>query len=91
MPFLMIPRSLLRGGFIFHPQKEDTYKDLDLQHIASLTVRAMQRHIGRSVPFIATIHDGHAMTKLRHIHAICLVQGRVSKEDLAQYGFRGAT
>jgi hypothetical protein len=68
----------------FHPQKEDTYKDLDLQHIASLTVRAMQRHIGRSVPFIATIHDGHAMTKLRHIHAICLVQGRVSKEDFAK-------
>jgi hypothetical protein len=46
----------------FHPQKEDTYKDLDLQHIASLTVREMQLRIGRSVPFIATIHDGHAMT-----------------------------
>jgi hypothetical protein len=68
----------------FHPQKEDTHKDLDLQYIASLTVREMQLHIGRSVPFIATIHDGHAMTTLRHIHAICLVQGRVSREDFAK-------
>ncbi len=68
----------------FHPQKEDTHKDLDLQHIASLTVREMQLHLGRRVPFIATIHDGHEKTQLRHIHAICLVQGRVSKEDFAK-------
>lgn len=65
----------------FHPFKEDRYKDLDLQHIASLTVREMQARIGRIVPFIATIHDGHAKTTLRHIHAICLVRGRLCKED----------
>src|SRR5262249_9650105 len=41
----------------FHPLKEDTNKDLDLQHIASLAVREMQERIGRMVPFIATIHD----------------------------------
>src|SRR5262252_2687790 len=40
----------------FHPRNEDTHKDLDLQHIASLTVREMQERIGRSVPFVATIH-----------------------------------
>src|ERR671932_1347234 len=68
----------------FHPLREDTHKDLDLQHIASLTVREMQARIGRIVPFIATIHDGHARTMLRHIHAICLVQGRLSKEDFAK-------
>jgi hypothetical protein len=68
----------------FHPLKEDTHKDLDLQHIASLTVREMQLRIGRSVPFIATIHDGHANTQLRHIHAICLVQGRLTKEEFAK-------
>jgi hypothetical protein len=68
----------------FHPLKEDTRKDLDLQHIASLTVREMQARIGRSVPFIATIHNGHSNTDLRHIHAICLVQGRVSKEQFAK-------
>jgi hypothetical protein len=68
----------------FHPLREDTHKDLDLQHIASLTVREMQLRLGRSVPFIATIHDGHANTDLRHIHAICLVQGRLSKEEFAK-------
>ena len=68
----------------FHPVKEDTHKDLDLQAITSLTVREMQLRIGRQVPFIATIHDGHEMTDLRHIHAICLVQGRLSKEAFAK-------
>jgi hypothetical protein len=68
----------------FHPVKEDTHKDLDLQHIASLTVREMQARLGRTVPFIATIHDGHEKTDLRHIHAICLVQGRLCKEDFAK-------
>ena len=67
----------------FHPLKEDTHKDLDLQHIASLTVREMQERIHRRIPFVATIHDGHAHTDLRHIHAICLVQGRLSKEEFA--------
>jgi hypothetical protein len=65
----------------FHPQKEDTYKDLDLHWIASLTVREMESRIGRDVPFVATIHNGHATTDLRHIHAICLVQGRLSKAE----------
>jgi hypothetical protein len=68
----------------FHPKKEDTYKDLDLHAIASLTVREMEARIGRSVPFVATIHNGHATTDLRHIHAICLVQGRLSKTEYAR-------
>jgi hypothetical protein len=68
----------------FHPVKEDTHKDLDLHSITSLTVREMQYRIGRNIPFIATIHNGHENTDLRHIHAICLVQGRLSKEDFAK-------
>jgi hypothetical protein len=68
----------------FHPLREDTHKDLDLQYIVSLTVREMQLRIGRMVPFIATIHNGHANTDLRHIHAICLVKGRLSKEEFVK-------
>jgi hypothetical protein len=68
----------------FHPLREDTHKDLDLPYIVSLTVREMQLRIGRMVPFIATIHNGHANTDLRHIHAICLVHGRLSKEEFAK-------
>jgi hypothetical protein len=68
----------------FHPVKEDTHKDLDLHSITSLTVREMQYRIGRNIPFIATIHNGHENTDLRHIHAICLVQGRLSKEEFTK-------
>ena len=63
----------------FDVKKEDTFKDLDLQHITRQTLRQMQRLIGREVPFVAVIHDDH--TPLRHIHAIGMVQGRIAKAD----------
>jgi hypothetical protein len=62
------------------PKREDTFKDLDLQHISRQTLNAMQRLIGRDdLPFVATIHDDH--TPLRHIHAIAMVQGKIAKAD----------
>jgi hypothetical protein len=64
----------------FDANKEDTFKDLDLQHITRKTLREMQRVIGRDdLPFVATIHDDH--TPLRHIHAIAMVQGKIAKAD----------
>jgi hypothetical protein len=65
----------------FDPKKEDTFKDLDLQHITRQTLRQMQRLIGRDVPFVAVIHDDH--TPLRHVHAIGMVQGRIARADFA--------
>jgi hypothetical protein len=56
----------------------------DEKHTHCLTDREMQLRIGRDVPFVATIHNGHAKTDLRHIHAICLVQGRLSKAEYAR-------
>jgi hypothetical protein len=67
----------------FDANKEDTFKDLDVQHITRQTLREMQRLIGRDdLPFVATIHDDH--TPLRHIHAIAMVQGKIAKEDFAK-------
>jgi hypothetical protein len=64
----------------FDANKEDTFKDLDVQHITKKTLREMQRMIGRDdLPFVATIHDDH--TPLRHIHAIAMVQGKIAKTD----------
>jgi hypothetical protein len=63
----------------FDARKEDTYKDLDLQHITRKTLREMERLSGRDVPFVAVIHDDH--TPLRHVHAIGMVQGRIAKAD----------
>jgi hypothetical protein len=67
----------------FDANKEDTFKDLDVQHITKKTLREMQRMIGRDdLPFVATIHDDH--TPLRHIHAIAMVQGKIAKADFYQ-------
>jgi hypothetical protein len=67
----------------FDAKKEDTFKDLDIQHITRKTLMKMQRLIGRDdLPFVATIHDDH--TPLRHIHAIAMVQGKIAKADFYQ-------
>jgi hypothetical protein len=63
----------------FDAKKEDTYKDLDLQHITRKTLAEMERLIGRDMPFVAVMHDDH--TPLRHIHAIGMVEGRIGKSD----------
>jgi hypothetical protein len=65
------------------PKREDTRKDLDLQHLTRQTIAEMQRLIGRDdLPFVATIHNDH--TPLRHIHAIAMVQGRIAKANFYQ-------
>jgi hypothetical protein len=66
----------------FDAKKEDTFKDLDLQHITRQTLRQLQRLIGRDVPFVAVIHDDH--TPLRHVHAIGMVHGRIARADFAK-------
>jgi hypothetical protein len=66
----------------FDAKKEDTFKDLDLQHLTRQTLSQMQRLIGRDVPFIAVMHDDH--TDLRHIHAIGMVQGRIARAEFAK-------
>ena len=61
------------------PNREDRYKDLDLPHITRQTILQLEAQIGRHVQFIGTIHNDH--TPNRHVHAIALVQGRLTKED----------
>ena len=74
-----------RGSIFFKtilspdPKREDSYKDLDLQHITRKTIRQLQEQLGRPVQFIATIHDDHAPH--RHVHGILMMQGRLSRED----------
>jgi hypothetical protein len=59
--------------------KEDTYKDLDLQHITRQTIKRIEKRLGRHFQFVATVHNDH--TPLRHVHGIFLLQGRLSKEE----------
>src|SRR5688572_10612135 len=66
----------------FHPQREDTRKDLNLWEITRKTLDQIKTKFGNSVPFIATIHDDH--TLLRHIHGFFMVEGRLSKEEFGK-------
>jgi hypothetical protein len=61
------------------PLKEDTYKDLDLQHITRQTLLRLEKQLGRHFQFVATIHNDH--TPHRHVHGIFLLQDRLSKEE----------
>jgi predicted Zn-ribbon and HTH transcriptional regulator len=61
------------------PKREDTYKDLDLQHITRQTLLRLEKQLGRHFQFVATVHNDH--TPHRHVHGIFLLQGRLSKEE----------
>jgi hypothetical protein len=66
----------------FHPQREDTRKDLNLWELTRKTLEHIKTQFGYSVPFVATIHDDH--TLLRHVHGFFIVEGRLSKEEFAK-------
>jgi hypothetical protein len=66
----------------FHPQREDTRKDLNLWELTRKTLEHIKTQFGDSVPFVATIHDDH--TLLRHIHGFFIIDGRLSKEEFAR-------
>src|SRR5437763_2289878 len=61
------------------PKREDTYKDVDLEHITRQTILALERQLGLRLPFAAVIHPADH-TLLRHVHGIFLLPRRLSKE-----------
>jgi hypothetical protein len=74
------------------PRREDTYKDLDLQHVTRQTIKRIERQLGRHFQFVATVHNDHTLH--RHVHGIFLLQGRLSKEEfraLAKTAYKTAT
>src|SRR5687767_6159057 len=58
----------------FHPDREDTRKDLNLRVITRQLMMALEKRIQRPIRFLAVEHNDH--TELRHIHAIMLVKLR---------------
>jgi hypothetical protein len=65
------------------PTREDTYKDVDLEHITRQTILALERQLGLSLPFAAVIHPADH-TPLRHVHGIFLLPKRLSREAFRQ-------
>jgi hypothetical protein len=66
----------------FHPEREDTRKDLNLWELTRRTLEHIRTQFGEAVPFVATIHNDH--TPLRHVHGFFVVEGRLSKEEFAK-------
>ena len=79
-----------RRGTVFYkfminldPKREDTYKDVDLEHITRQTILALERQFGLNLPFVAVIHPADH-TPLRHVHGIFLLPKRLSTEAFRQ-------
>jgi hypothetical protein len=64
------------------PRREDRYKDLDLPTLTRSTMLRLEERYGKSIQFIATIHDDHAPH--RHVHALVILNGRrLTRDDFA--------
>ena len=79
------PRGTVFYKFMINldPKREDTYKDVDLEHLTRQTILALERKLGVRLPFAAVIHPADH-TPLRHVHGIFLLPKRLSKEAFRQ-------
>jgi hypothetical protein len=64
------------------PEKEDTYKDLDMRQITTITMQAIEEIVKTPVIWVAAVHDDH--TDNNHVHALAAVNRRLDKPDLAR-------
>src|SRR5919206_1824838 len=64
------------------PRREDSYKDLDLKRLTIATMLKLEERYGKSIQFIAAIHDDHAPH--RHVHTLVILNGRrLTRDDFA--------
>lgn len=61
------------------PAKEDMGKDLDLFTLTNQTMVTLEDRLKRKVHWVAVEHSDH--TPHRHVHALVLIQGKLSKAD----------
>ncbi len=61
------------------PRTEDTKRDLFLQEVTHKTLDTLEQRLGRSVSYVASIHDDH--TDIRHVHVLAVVKGRLYPAD----------
>jgi hypothetical protein len=63
------------------PVNEDSEKDLPLREIIEYTMQTLEERTNNPVQWVAAVHDDH--TDKRHIHALAVVKGRLTREDLS--------
>jgi hypothetical protein len=62
------------------PEKEDTYKDLDMRQIAITTMQTIAAIVDTPVIWVAAVHDDH--TDKNHVHALAALPRRLDTPEL---------
>lgn len=63
------------------PRREDRERDLDLWTLTAQTMQKLEERLKKELQWIAVEHNDH--TPNRHIHALVLVRGKLTREDFA--------
>jgi hypothetical protein len=86
--YRMIDEAPKKGRYYYRmvvspdPRREDRYKDLDLRTLTIATMLKLEERYGKSIQFVAAIHDDHAPH--RHVHALVILNGRrLTRADFA--------
>jgi hypothetical protein len=84
----MIDEAPKKGRYYYRviispdPRREDRYKDLSLRNLTIATMLKLEERYGKSIQFVAAIHDDHAPH--RHVHALVILNGRrLTRDDFA--------
>jgi hypothetical protein len=86
--YRMIDEAPKKGRYYYRmiispdPRREDRYKDLDLRRLTISTMLNLEERYGKSIQFVAAIHDDHAPH--RHVHTLVILNGRrLTRDDFA--------
>ena len=86
--YRMIDEAPKKGRYYYRmvispdPRREDRYKDLDLRTLTISTMLTLEERYGKSIQFVAAIHNDHAPH--RHVHALVILNGRrLTRADFA--------
>src|SRR6266480_2870864 len=78
----LLIRTDVRRGEIWEWSDHTRYKDLDLRSLTISTMLQLQERYGKSIQFVAAIHDDHAPH--RHEYTIVILNGRrLTRDDFA--------
>jgi hypothetical protein len=86
--YRMIDEAPKKGRYYYRvivspdPRREDSYRDLDLRSLTIATMLKLEERYGKSIQFVAALHDDHAPH--RHVHALVILNGRrLTRSDFA--------
>lgn len=62
------------------PRLEDRERELSLRRLTEAVMGQLEERRGTPIDWLATLHEDH--TAHRHVHAVAIIRGRLSREDL---------